>query len=107
MANKKMKEISIYPNLVRFAESKDHYDMFECIENCAEMVDTFLKSNKKADFEEAVDYLNYTLNVIHMLSESGKIVDQEIIDIIHDFMLLPLYILQYTAEKNETKKRIK
>lgn len=102
------KEITLYPNLTRFANSKEQYDMFESLETCLEQVGAFLRTNKKTDFDKAIDCMNHTLEIIHILALEGKIMEQGVIDIIHDFMLLPMYILEYTAEKNEvTGKRLK
>ena len=102
-----VKQISLYPSLTRFARTEEQYDMFEGLERCIEFTDTFLKSNRKVDFEKALDQLNYSLLEISTLSNNGQIEDQEMVDIIHDVLLLPSYILQYTIDKNETAKTIK
>jgi len=103
------------PNLVKFAETDPQRTMLENLEVCIEFTDHFLKSNKKADFEKAVNRLNLTLAMINKLTkdEGMKVTNAGmyrngaiLLDVVHDALLLPAYILQYTANKNKSNKRI-
>ena len=80
--------------------------MLANLEKCIEPTYNFIKTNKKADFEKGIDHLNYCLMEVDSLSDKNMIVHQDIVDVIHDVLLLPSYIFQYSAEKNETEKRI-
>ena len=100
-------ETYLYPNLVRFATSTDQYHVYEEIEKILELIDKFIKSNKKVDYENAVNHINSTFESIQNLSKKDGCSEQLIVDIIHDVLLLPCYILQYCGEKNDCELKIK
>lgn len=108
-------DLIVTPNLVKYAETPGQEAMLQNLEICIELTSDFLKTNKKNDFEKAVNALNLTLAMITRVTrteglDSSKNISSNnetmLLDVVHDALLLPTFILQYTANKNKTKKKI-
>ena len=85
--------IVLYPNLCKFAQTVEQQKAMENLECCIEYTYTFLKTNKKQDFELAVDFMNHTLREVHALCQNGDIDSEDdhiLIDVIHDSLLLTI-----------------
>lgn len=93
-------DIILFPELSKYAQNADESVIYESIEDTIDSVNQFLQTNKKADFDNAKKQLEYTVACIRGASKAGVFNTQGAVDIIHDAMLLPLYIMRYTAEKN-------
>ena len=93
-------EIKIFPDLTKFARNQQQAEIFENIENIIDCVNIFLTTNKKKDYEAAKKQIDMTSSMIQESSRKGQINDQSTIDVIHDSMLVPLYIMKYTENKN-------
>ena len=97
----------IYPDLKRFATTQEQEIFFEEIQVLLELTYNFLNSNKKKDFTTAYKHLNYCLESARELSKNGECDEQLILDITHDAMLFPTYILEKCREENDLDLKLK
>jgi len=93
-------EIKLFPDLTKFAKTKEQQTIFENIEDVIDSVNIFLNTNKKKDFEAAKKQVEMTESMIKEASKRGELSDFGVIDVIHDTMIMPLYIIRYTESQN-------
>ena len=99
-------DIIITPDLTKFARTIEQAEVFESLENVITAVDGFILTNKKKDYEYAVNQIKYAVSRIETASNKGDVCEQSLVDVIHDSLLLPMSIIEYTAKKNNLETLI-
>ena len=95
------KTLYITPDFSMISVSIEQDNMFDNLQSLLSLVHVFLKSNKKSDFEIAYKQLNECLSNVQKLTLAGECHEQIILDVVHDVMLFPCYVLEKCNKDNE------